>query len=90
MSYEIFGMPLYALYYYGKACSLRPNDTAMWCAMAECYEANDNMEEAIKCLKRAECNPDKGLALVKLAKVLTLSFLVFILSLDNDARSTKK
>lgn len=69
MSYEICGMPLYALYYYGKACALRPHDTTMWCAMAECYEANDNVEEAIKCLKRAECNIDKGLALVRLAKV---------------------
>jgi anaphase-promoting complex subunit 8 len=69
MSYEICGMPLYALYYYGKACALRPHDTTMWCAMAECYEANDNIEEAIKCLKRAECNVDKGLALVRLAKL---------------------
>jgi anaphase-promoting complex subunit 8 len=69
MSYEIFGMPLYALYYYAKACALRPHDTTMWCALAECYDVNDNTEEAIKCLKRVECNPDKGLVLFKLAKV---------------------
>lgn len=69
MSYEIFGMPLYALYYYAKACALRPHDTTMWCALAECYDVNDNTEEAIKCLKRVECNSDKGLVLFKIAKV---------------------
>ena len=63
-------MPLYAMYYFGKAVALRPYDARMWCAMAECYEKVGNVEQAIKCYQRAEANNDReGLALKKLAQV---------------------
>jgi len=70
-TYELLSFPLYALYYFGKACQLRPYDARMWCAMAECYEKVNNIPEAIKCYKRADCNKDReGVALTKLAQLL--------------------
>lgn len=85
-SYELLCLHTYALYYYSKACALRPYDARMWCAMAECYETV-NVDLAIKCYKRAEANQDKeGLALIRLARVCSYVRSSHELALRTQAR----
>uniref|UniRef100_A0A6B2L4M5 Cdc23 domain-containing protein n=1 Tax=Arcella intermedia TaxID=1963864 RepID=A0A6B2L4M5_9EUKA len=72
-TYELLSMPLYALYYFGKACKLRPYDSRMWCAAGECYQKVGNIEAAIKCYKRADCNNDReGMASLRLGTLLKI------------------
>ena len=61
-------MFFYALYYFRKATTLRPYDSRMWCALANCYQNLDKKQEAIKCYIRADRHIDReGIALNKLA-----------------------
>ena len=63
-------MPFYSLYYYRKATALRPHDSRMWTALANCYETLGKNAEAIQCYLRADTNQDReGIALLKLAKL---------------------
>lgn len=71
-TYEMMGMPFYALYYFRKSSYLQPNDARLWIAMAQCYESVplQMLEEAIKCYMRAaNCNDREGIALHQLAKL---------------------
>ena len=71
-TYELLGLPLYALHYYGRAAALRPGDARMWCAIGECYESEQlgRADAAVRCYRRALANDDReGIALAKLAKL---------------------
>ena len=51
---------------------LRPHDSRMWCAMAQCYEAEQLQQPiaAIRCYRRAvDSNEREGLALRALARL---------------------
>ena len=73
-TYEILKMPLYSLFYYQKTTQLQPNDSRMWCAAANCYESLGQVDEAIRCYRRADQEGDaEGIALTKLAKLTTSS-----------------
>lgn len=63
-------MYFYALYYYRKACILRPYDARMWCALGGCYECLEKYDEAEKCYERAIANKDmEDIALIRLARL---------------------
>lgn len=69
-TYEILKMPLYSLFYYQKTCQLQPKDSRMWCAAANCYESLGQIDEAVRCYRRADQEGDaEGIALIKLAKL---------------------
>jgi len=73
-TYEILKMPLYSLFYYQKTTQLQPKDSRMWCAAANCYESLGQIEEAIRCYRRADAEGDaEGISLTKLAKLTTES-----------------
>ena len=62
-AYDLLKLPLHALYYYQRAATIRPYDGRMWNALAESFERVNQVQEAIKCLKRAllsidEISPD--------------------------------
>ncbi|CAI7819957.1 unnamed protein product [Closterium sp. NIES-53] len=68
----IFFLPVPCLIPNRKAASLRPHDSRMWCAMGQCYEAQQlqQPEAAIRCYRRAVAsNESEGLALHKLSKL---------------------
>lgn len=71
-TYELLGLPLYALHYYGRAAALRPGDARMWCAIGQCYESRqlDRADAALRCYRRALANEEaEGIALSRLAKL---------------------
>ena len=71
-TYEMMGMPFYALHYFKKSVFLQPNDSRLWIAMAQCYKSEElhMLEEVIKCYKRAvNCNDGEAIALHQLAKL---------------------
>jgi tetratricopeptide (TPR) repeat protein len=58
-SYELLTMYFYALYYYRKAVKLRPNDSRMWCALANCCQKLERSDEAIRAYERAATAGDQ-------------------------------
>ena len=52
-------MYFYALYYYRKAVKLRPNDSRMWCALANCCQKLERSDEAIRAYERAATAGDQ-------------------------------
>lgn len=69
-AYELLSMYQYALYYYKKACLVRPYDSRMWSALAVCYEKSGHILEAVKCYEKAEAYTDiEGKAAIKLAQL---------------------
>ena len=94
-------MPLYSMYYYKKAVSLRyfgsgycllcslthsrPYDSRMWCAVAGCHEQLNQIDEAIKCYSRAVDNDDGEVSLL-LYCYSYLSTIVFRLTFIGCAR----
>jgi hypothetical protein len=43
----------YALWYFHKACALRPGDARMWVALGGCFEKSGRAADAIRCFERA-------------------------------------
>ena len=52
-TYEVLSMHAYALWYFKRACGLRPWDSKMWAAVGSCLQKMGRDEEGIKALKRA-------------------------------------
>ena len=52
-AYALLDMHLYSLYYFQKACTLKPWDRRIWQVLGECYSKTGNKVEAIKCYKRS-------------------------------------
>merc|ERR1712113_235602 len=69
-TYELLSLHFYALFYYRRAMTLRPEDARMWCAMAQCYENMDRKAEALKCYEKAHrCGDRERMALPRLARL---------------------
>ena len=65
-------MPFYAVYYYKRAASLRPEDARMWNALGQCYACDqvDQVDLAIRCFRKAiENNDPDGIAAHMLARL---------------------
>jgi anaphase-promoting complex subunit 8 len=68
-AYEILKMPLYSLYYYRMAQSLKPDDSRMLVALGDAYDKLDRLHDAKKCYWKAHCVGDlECIALLRLAK----------------------
>ncbi|ORY43870.1 TPR-like protein [Rhizoclosmatium globosum] len=68
--YQMLKMPLYALYYFQKATSLKQYDPRFWTGLGGCFEEVGQMNEAVRCLRRAvECDGAGNTELVRLARV---------------------
>ena len=53
-AYELRQMYAYAAHYFARVCRMRPFDSRMWCAMADCEQKMGNAEGAVKAYERAE------------------------------------
>lgn len=72
-AYEILKMPLYSLYYYRMAQSLKPDDSRMLVALGDAYDKLDRLHDAKKCYWKAHCVGDlECIALLRLAKYHTI------------------
>ncbi len=68
-AYEILKMPLYSLYYYRMAQSLKPDDSRMLVALGDAYDKLERLHDAKKCYWKAHCVGDlECIALLRLAK----------------------
>lgn len=82
-AYEILKMPLYCLYYFRMAQSLKPDDSRMLLALGDVYDKLDRLHDAKKCYWKAHCVGDiECIALLRLAKSA-----IFCRSLRIDFRS---
>ena len=55
-----------------QAMQLRPRDSRMWCAMANCYETLERKAEAFQCYQKARAHGDTELALPRLVRCAAL------------------
>jgi anaphase-promoting complex subunit 8 len=80
-AYEILKMPLYCLYYFRMAQSLKPDDSRMLLALGDVYDKLDRLHDAKKCYWKAHCVGDlECIALLRLAKCVdyfVFSLLIF-------------
>lgn len=93
-AYEILKMPLYSLYYYRMAQSLKPDDSRMLVALGDAYDKLERLHDAKKCYWKAHCVGDlECIALLRLAKYfLTHLFYTFFLLISgfNHGRTYDK
>lgn len=69
-TYELLNFYNYALYYYRQALQLRPLDSRVWIALANCFLFLNRRPESIRCFERAFVYGDaEGLALPRLARL---------------------
>lgn len=68
--FEVLKMPYFALRYHQKAHSLRPSDSRILVAVADCYKKLGDVEEATKCYYKAYQTGDiEGMVLHNLARL---------------------